>query len=143
MQGINNNAPVKCSKSITINADAEKVWKVLTGINNWPIWQKDISMSKINGELRPETTFVWKSGGVRILSTLHTVVPHKQFGWTGKTMGIYAIHNWNLTYIDGKTTVHVQESMDGILARVFRNSLGKNLEVGMQKWLEFLKSAAL
>jgi hypothetical protein len=35
MKSINNNAPVKCSKTITINASSEKVWAVMTNINDW------------------------------------------------------------------------------------------------------------
>jgi uncharacterized protein YndB with AHSA1/START domain len=139
MKSMNNNAPVTCTRSITINADAEKVWKVLTDINNWPNWQKDISMSKIKGELQPGTTFAWKSGGVKIQSKLHTVISNEKFGWTGKTMGIFAIHNWSLFHKDGKTMVIVEESMEGFLAKVFRKSLTQNLETGMQKWLDFLK----
>jgi uncharacterized protein YndB with AHSA1/START domain len=139
MQSINNNAPVKCSRSITINADAKKVWKVLTDINNWPAWQKDITLSEMTEDLKSGNTFTWKSGGIRIRSKLHTVVHQKQFGWTGKTMGIFAIHNWSLFHKDGKTTVYAEESMEGFLAGLFRKSLNQNLEAGMQKWLDHLK----
>jgi uncharacterized membrane protein len=139
MKNINNNAPVKCSKSITIKADLETVWKVLTDIDNWPVWHKDIITSKINGDLKSGTTFTWKSGGAKIQSELHTVHHVEKFGWTGKTMGIFAIHNWSLISKDGIITVFVEESMEGFLAGLFRKSFSKNLETGMQKWLEFLK----
>lgn len=43
MKSINNNAPVKCSKTITINVSSEKVWAVMTNIDNWETWQSDIS----------------------------------------------------------------------------------------------------
>ncbi len=97
MKSINNNAPVKCSKTITINASSEKVWTVMTNINNWANWQTEISNPKLNGDLKPETTFDWKTGSAKIHSILHTVVPYKQFGWTGKALGMFAIHNWTLT----------------------------------------------
>lgn len=139
MNSINNNAPVKCSKSITINASSEKVWNVLTGINQWAVWQTDIGNAKLNGQLKPEITFNWKTGGAKITSTIHTVEPFKNFGWTGKTFGMYAIHNWTLIETEGKTKVVVDESMEGFLAKLFKNSFNKNLENGMQKWLELLK----
>jgi uncharacterized protein YndB with AHSA1/START domain len=139
MTSINNNAPVKCSKTITINADSKKVWSVLTNIDNWATWQTDISKPKLNGELKPETTFDWKTGGAKIHSTLHTVNPNSQFGWTGKTFGMFAIHNWTLTETNGKTIVEVNESMQGFLAELFKKSFNKNLETGMQKWLDLLK----
>jgi uncharacterized protein YndB with AHSA1/START domain len=61
MKSINNNAPVKCSKTVTVNASIEKVWAILTDIDNWKSWQTDISKSTLNGDLKPETTFDWKS----------------------------------------------------------------------------------
>jgi uncharacterized protein YndB with AHSA1/START domain len=139
MKGININAPVKCSKTITINASSEKVWEVMTNIDNWANWQTDISKSKLNGELKPKTTFDWKSGGAKIHSTLHTVEPFKNFGWTGNTFGMFAIHNWTLTEINGHTKVTVDESMEGFFAKLFKKSFNKNLKKGMQNWLNLLK----
>ena len=139
MKSINNNAPVICSKSITINADCEKVWSILTNINNWASWQTEISKPKLNGELLPNTTFDWKTGGAKIHSTIHTVEPFSYFGWTGKTLGMFAIHNWSLTEINGQTEVSVDESMEGFLANLFKKSFNKNLEKGMHNWLELLK----
>ncbi len=139
MKIINTNAPVKCSKTITINASSEKVWTVMTNIDKWATWQTEISNSKLNGELKPETTFDWKTGGAKIHSALHTVEPFRQFGWTGKTFGMLAIHNWTLTQINGQTTVRVEESMEGFFAKLLKKSFNKNLEKGIQNWLDLLK----
>lgn len=139
MKNINNNAPVKYSKTIIINADSKIVWTVLTDIDNWANWQTDISKPKLNGELKPETTFDWKTGGVNIHSTLHKVNPSCQFGWTGKTFGMFAIHSWTLTEINGKTVFEVNESMQGFLAGLFKKPFNKNLETGMETWLDLLK----
>lgn len=43
MRSMKNDAPVKCNKTITINADSKAFWTVLTNIDNWPTWQTDIS----------------------------------------------------------------------------------------------------
>lgn len=139
MKNINNNAPVKCSKKITITASSEKVWAVLTNINNWAGWQTDISKPKLNGELKPNSTFVWKSGGAKIHSTLHTVEPFQQIGWTGKTFGMFAIHNWTITLKDEKIVVSVEESLEGFFAKLLKNTFNKSLENGMQNWLNLLK----
>jgi uncharacterized protein YndB with AHSA1/START domain len=139
MKSINEKAPVKCGKTITVDASSEKVWAVMTNINSWATWQTEISYSKLNGELKPETTFDWKTGGAKIHSTLHTVEPFKQFGWTGKTFGMFAIHNWTLTEKDGKTMVTVEESMEGFFAKLLKKSFNKNLEKGMKTWLVLLK----
>jgi len=139
MKNINQKAPVKCSKSITINSNSQKVWDIMTNINNWATWQSDISNPRLNGELKPETTFDWKTGGAKIHSTLHTVEINKNFGWTGKTFGMFAIHNWSLIEKDGQTQVFVDESMEGLLAKLLKKSFNKNLENGMQNWLDLLK----
>lgn len=136
---INQKAPVKCSKAILIDALPEKVWAVLTDVNHWAEWQTDISNPRLNGVLRASTTFDWKTGGASIHSTLHTVDPYQEFGWTGRTLGIFAIHNWILVVKDGQTQVVVEESMEGFLAKLFKRTFNQNLETGMQKWLDLLK----
>lgn len=140
MKNINPDAPVKCTKSIEIKAPAEKVWKTLTDINQWSAWQTEIHKPQINGALQPLTTFDWTTGGVRIHSTLHTVEPYTHFGWTGKTLGMYAIHNWTLNATHNGTIVQVDESMEGFLTRLFKKSFNQNLEKGMVKWLDLLKA---
>ncbi len=139
MKTINSNAPVKCSKIISINSKKDKVWTALTDIDNWCNWQHEIAESKLHGELKAGSTFDWTSGGVRIHSILHTVEPNNSLGWTGKTFGISAIHNWKLVESNGKTEVSVEESMEGLPARIFKKSFNKSLENGMQTWLESLK----
>lgn len=141
MKNINNNAPVKCSKSILINARREKVWAVLTGINEWATWQKEISRPLLKGNLATGAIFTWRTGGVQITSTLHTLEAYSRFGWTGKTFGLFAIHNWILKEMGGQTEVAVEESMEGLLARLFKKAFNRNLEKGMHYWLEALKKA--
>lgn len=140
MKSNNHHAPVKCSNTITINANSDRVWEVMTNINNWAAWQTEISEAILNGALQPNASFVWKTGGVKIKSILHTVVPNKQFGWTGKTFGIFAIHNWELVEKNGQTIVSVEESMEGFLVSLLKRSFNRNLEKGMLHWLNALKS---
>lgn len=139
MKPINNRAPVTCTQTITIQASPEKVWQIMTHINNWATWQTEINYAQLNGELQPQTTFTWKTGGAKIRSTLHTVEPVNCFGWTGKTFGLFAIHNWTLSETNGRTVVRVEESMEGFFAQLFRKSFNRSLLVGMQNWLNLLK----
>ena len=138
MRSVNNNAPVICRKTILINADSRKVWTVMTGIDDWATWQTDISYAKLNGDLKPDVSFDWKSQGAKIHSILHTVEPNKQFGWMGKSFGLLAVHNWILTEKDGQTEVTVEESMEGFLAKLLRKLFQANLNKGMQTWIELL-----
>jgi len=139
MKSINQNAPVKCSKTISINTSPENVWNTLTNIDLWSNWQSDITKPKLKGELKSNSTFVWTSGGATIHSTLHAVDPFNQLAWTGKTLGIFAIHIWTLTKSNNQTQVAVDESMEGFLVKLFKNFFNKNLDKSLQTWLNLLK----
>lgn len=139
----NPAAPVHATRRIHIQARPEKVWAVLTDINAWATWQTDVRKPQLHAPLQPGTPFTWTTGGAGIRSTLHTVEPALSFGWTGKTFGMYAVHNWQLrATADGGTEVVVDETMEGWLARVFKASFNRNLATGMQRWLQLLKDEA-
>jgi uncharacterized membrane protein len=149
MKNINYQAPVKCSKSIVINANKEKIWVILTDIDNWPTWNKDVSFAKLYGNLQPNSDFRWKAKGIKIYSKLETVEAYQYFSWTGTSFGLNAIHNWCIQENSHSTgsdqqkscTVFVEESLEGLLATLFKNSFNKSLASDMQASLEFLKDA--
>ncbi len=137
----NEEAPAFCKKTMLIHAKPECVWAVLTNINNWNSWLTTVSTSKLNGTLQPNTTFDWKTAGAKIHSTIHTVDPYSNFGWTGKVYGVFAIHNWTFKETDGGTEVTVSESMQGFLAAIFRKYFNRTLENDMVQSLQQLKKA--
>ncbi len=139
---INNQAPVKSGSKIEIAAPVGKVWQVLTDINHWPSWQGDVTEAKLNGNLREGAEFKWKAGGLSFISQIHTMHPQTSFGWTGKTIGASAIHNWFFREEAGKTVVTVEESLQGVFPRLFRKYFQSNLDRGVQKNLSELKAAA-
>ena len=139
---VNQNAPVKSEGVITISAPIDAVWRVLTQIGDWPTWQKEVSEAALQGELKEGAVFRWKAGGIRFTSRVHTVREKTMFGWTGKTFGAAAIHNWTFSEHGGGTTVKVEESLQGFLPSLLRNYFQKNLEAGIARNLEELRSAS-
>jgi hypothetical protein len=138
---IRENAPVKASLAIAIHAPVEKVWLLLTDVTNWPKWQPDISVTKIDGPLESGTAFSWITGGTRIESRIALVQPYEQFAWTGRAYMAKAIHVWKLQRLsDNQTLVKTEESMNGFLLTIFYSS--KKLEETDQRWLDRLKLAA-
>ena len=139
----NPAAPVQTRQFIHINAPVERVWQVLSGIDQWATWQPDITAPHLNGPLQPGTTFDWKTSGLTIHSTLHTVVPGAAIGWSGPAFGSFAIHNWTLVpQADGSTEVQVAESMEGWLIRLLQPVFQQGLAASIQRWLAWLKQAA-
>lgn len=142
VQQINSDAPVKCSKCIEINAPIEKVWSIMADIDNWSKWQPTISRPSLSGQLKMGSRFTWKTGGAGITSTLQTVNHPTHLSWTGKTYGMFAIHNWTFERIPYGTLVSVDESMEGLLAFLFKKAFNRNLEKDMANWLSCLKKEA-
>jgi len=136
---INQQAPVVVTGKIQIEAPPQKVWSILTDIDHWNRWMKNVSRSKLNGALAPNTTFDWKASGTQIHSKLHTVLPWSFIGWTGKTMSIQAIHNWSISEIGDSAEVFVEESMEGWLAKLFKSYLKESLDKDMLQSLMWLK----
>jgi len=138
----NQNAPVYCTKSIAIQANAQLVWQLLAGIDQWSEWHTEITYAKAKGPLSNKTHFSWKTGGAHIQSQMHTFVPTQLFGWSGKAAGMKAIHNWELKTEGKQTIVIVSESMAGLIALLIKKMMNKSLASGMQHWLEALKAEA-
>ncbi len=139
---IDTNAPVFARKEIVIHAPVEKVWELQTDIENWNRWQPDITSAKLEGALKADTIFRWKAKGLNIVSTLHTVKPLKQIGWTGLSLGMFAIHNW-MFEARGKTTLVVtEESLSGWLTRLMILLDPRFLEKSLETSLNNLKFVA-
>lgn len=139
---IDTNAPVFARKEIVIHAPVEKVWELQTDIENWKRWQPDITSAKLEGALEAGTIFRWKAKGLNIVSTLHTVIPLKQIGWTGLSLGMFAIHNW-MFEARGKTTLVVtEESLSGWLTRLMILLDPRFLEKSLETSLNNLKFVA-
>jgi uncharacterized membrane protein len=134
---INTHAPVFARKEIMIHAPVEKVWHILSDIENWSTWQPDITTVKLDGDLKAGTTFRWKAQGLTITSRLHTLNPNRCIGWTGVALGMSAIHNWTIA-AQGETTLAItEESLSGWLTRLMKffdaHFLEKSLEATLQR----------
>lgn len=94
----------------------------------------------IQGDVVPGTVFRWKAGPGTITSTIQCVEPPRQIAWTGKTLGIDAIHFWHLDPCNGVTYVRTEESFEGLVARLFRRSLQKTLDRSLADGLASLRT---
>ncbi len=138
---VNKKAPVYANAQIKIGSKIDNVWYLLTNIERWTDWQKNVSSVDLDGELKAGTTFIWKSGGISFESEIHTLNPAKYFGWTGRTVGAYAVHNWQFEDENDSTVVTVSESLQSLLPLLFQNYFQRSLERGMKENLIELKEA--
>ena len=137
--GIDERAPVASEAKVEISAGEEAVWGVLTDFERWPSWNPEVKSMSFDGPVAEGTEFRWKAGPGTITSRIERVEPPRLIAWTGKTLGIGAIHFWWLEPREAGTLVRTAESYDGLVARLFRRSLQKVLDEALQSGLGHLK----
>jgi hypothetical protein len=142
LTGINEHAPVIGKSELEIAADPEVVWEVLTTFEEWPTWNPEVKSMSLQGPVAAGSTFRWKAGPATIRSTIQRVEPPRLIAWTGRTLGIDAIHFWWLEPRDGATLVRTEESYDGLVARVLHRPLQKTLDRALTDGLRALKAEA-
>ena len=137
---IDKNAPLQARKEIEIDAPFEKVWAVLTGIDRWPEWQPDVSSATLEGDLAVGSVFRWKAKGMNITSLLQVLEPKRRVGWTGRSLGMNAIHVWVLDPRGEGTRVVTEESLSGWFPRVLKIFDSHFLEKSLMRSLQVLKA---
>jgi uncharacterized protein YndB with AHSA1/START domain len=141
MGKIDDGAPLQAEAEIIINAPPEKIWGLLTDINNWPKWQPDIGNADLLGNAEAGTAFTWRTGDLTIHSVLRLVRPMSVLAWSGEVWFSHAVHVWTIApFSDGRTVVRAKESMTGWVAAHFYTSM--KLQESDLRWLIALKRAA-
>jgi uncharacterized protein YndB with AHSA1/START domain len=140
--GINRAAPVVGTSETDIAAGRDVVWDVLTGIEQWPSWNPDVKSVSMAAALAEGSEFRWKAGPGTITSTLEHVEAPRRVAWSGKTLGLKAMHVYVLEARNGTTLVRTEESYDGLVARLFRARLQKTLDGALESGLRHLKAEA-
>jgi hypothetical protein len=142
VSGVNEQAPVVGSSAVDIAEPPELVWAVLTDLERWPSWNPDVKAVSIDGPVAEGSQFRWKTGPGTITSTIRRLEPPRLIAWTGRTLGIKAIHFWWLEPRDAATFVRTEESYDGLVARFVRGPLRKTLDNALESGLRHLKAEA-
>ena len=139
---IDRQAPVVAESTIEIAAQASVVWDTIADFERWPAWNPDVKTMSLDGPLAEGTTFRWKAGPGTISSTLQHVERPRQIGWTGKTLGIDAVHVWRFEDHDGGTLASTAESWAGWLPRLLRGPMGRQLQKSLDAGLPHLRDEA-
>ncbi len=137
---IDRDAPLSAKKDILISAPLEKVWSEITRIDHWSKWQPDVTSSKLDGTLSTGTMFYWKAKGLNITSAIQVLEPMQSIAWTGKSLGMDAIHIWRFEKHKEGTFVQTEESLSGWFPRILKLFDPNFLEKSLQNSLQILKA---
>ena len=140
--GIARDAPISSAVEALIAAPIERVWAVLTAVEEWPSWNPDVKSAALDGPLAEGSTFRWKAGPGTITSQIEHLDPPRLVVWTGRTLGIRAVHVWRLAATNGQTLVRSEESYDGLVARLLRGRLQKTLDTALADGVTHLQAEA-
>jgi uncharacterized membrane protein len=137
---LEQNAPLKARQELLVDAPVARVWAVQTDIAAWPKWQPDVSSATLEGPLAPGSIFRWKAMGLGITSTLQEVESERRIGWTGRSVGMRAVHRWRFEPRGAHTLVVTEESLSGWFARLLKVFDRKFLDKSLARSLEVLKA---
>lgn len=124
---------------IRINAPCEKVWKVLTGIGDYPSWNPFIT--SLTGELKVGGTLHVQieppgSKPMKFSPKVLSVVPNKELIWIGRVLlpGVFdGKHKFVLVDNgNGTTTFQHSEDFKGILVPFMKKMLTVNTRNGFE-----------
>lgn len=139
---IDRHAPVSARGEVVIDASRDTIWSLLSDIERWPAWSRDIASATLHGPLAPGSAFTWKAGPGAIRSTLIAIESGELMAWTGSTMGIRAVHVWRIAAIGDKVSVVTEESWSGLLASLLRRAMRRRLQASIDDGLDHLKAEA-
>lgn len=139
---VDRSAPVVASALVEIAAPPDVVFEVIADLERWPAWNPDVKTMTTDGAVAEGTTFRWKAGPGTITSVVRHFERPKQIGWTGKTLGIDAVHVWQFEGDDEKTLATTTESWAGWLPRLLPGPMRKQLQKALDAGLPRLEAEA-
>lgn len=137
----NKRAPVLATAEIEISARPETVWDILTDFRRWPDWNPDVKAMSVDGPVAPGTEFNWRAGAT-IRSRLERVEQPALIAWSGRTLGVRALHTWRIESRDGAARVSTEESWEGLLPNLLRGPMRRMLRKSLESGLQHLKAEA-
>jgi uncharacterized protein YndB with AHSA1/START domain len=137
---VRSDAPVLVARQHRIEKPPNVVWKILSDVEAWTEWVPEVQKASMSGALLPGAEFRWKKGGVGIHSVLRDVVRPNLLSWTGNSMGLRAIHVFEIEAIEGglASIVRSRESMEGWWLAPFRRQMQGSVEKFTEQWLDAL-----
>jgi uncharacterized protein YndB with AHSA1/START domain len=128
-----------------IDAPPAVVWKNLVEASQWPTWYSnsvDVQIEGGHDTLAQGVNFRWKTFGFPIESTVDTLTPNREIGWSVHKVGFDVHHAWVLVPEKGGVRVITEEAQKGADAIAFRQAQPNAMYDGHDWWLSALKARA-
>lgn len=112
--------------STVINAPAEKIWEVLTDVQNFPEWEPNITKVEGQAGLGQKITVHTKFSERAFPVTVSEFTPHSRMVWSsGMPLGLFkGARTFTLKPVDGGIQVKTREEFQGLLLPLFKGQIG-------------------
>ena len=137
---INENAGIRDSHSIIINADIDRVWNIIADMESWPEWNPEVKKVNVEGELSEGTYFSWTQGRTSGKSQIQAVKKPALLSWTSKARFVNRIYVWTFESDESQTIATVSASFQGTFVVIVENH--QKVYHELLNWLELLKNKA-
>jgi uncharacterized protein YndB with AHSA1/START domain len=130
---------------IEINAPPAVVWEILMEAENWPKWYEgatNVSVSTESRLLEGNSSFKWKTMGIKFESVIKELVPNERLSWESKLKKIQGYHAWLIIPTATGCRVITDESQNGWLTFFEQLFQPKKLHRLHDIWLTELKRKA-
>jgi hypothetical protein len=133
---------VKAEYRVEVESSAERLWDILADVKSWPEWQGTSYVDPPAGPLEKGSTFVAELGGHRWDLTVTEADRPSRLVWTGRQMGLKAVHEWEFAEADGRTQVTSRDSVSGWMLLFVHSMVEKKVSETDEQWPAKLKSRA-
>jgi hypothetical protein len=133
------NAPVQARGEISIAANRQVVWDILTDVSGWGRLRSDIDAVSFAGPFQQGASASIETSGVTLKITVGLVDAPREMNWTTTSDGLVMTNRYVLVPENGSTIVVCQETLSAPSFPQFDSAeLGERIRV----WLRALKRAA-
>ncbi|WP_072806189.1 SRPBCC family protein [Rhodococcoides yunnanense] len=158
-EGVDDDAQIRYSSEILIDAPIEEIWNLQTDVAEWPTWQQPVTSMKLldSGPLAEGSRFQWTTPApatattpattLTITSTVAQLQEDSCIRWSGPALGDglsidNGVHVWNFSEVDGGVLVRTEETWTGAQVDADVPTSTMFLGAGLEAWLNDLKATA-
>ena len=135
---------------IEINADPEKVWKIITNVGNWQEWSPVINKSAVSATIGSRLSITMCSkeegkDGPSYNPVITKLEAKKYFRWRAKMLAGFLFTNdkiFELEKTDHGTKVTHTESFGGLIVKFMGDHMDKGVPPILNKMNQALKKTA-
>ncbi|WP_157136588.1 SRPBCC family protein [Sagittula stellata] len=139
---IDASAPVAARADILIDAPASAVWAVLSDIQSWPAWFRNVEWISAHIPPVPGTAFEMRASGQTVRARLQVVDATHQLGWTGTALFVSTGHLVTLEDRGKATHVHATASYRGAWPLALSKQAKRHAKALLIEGLADLKAAS-